>query len=57
MIIVKRYYQWKSKNLKSISIVNSGAQNIVNTVSALVVEVDMLVTGKKAVGKVKLKIS
>ena len=28
-----------------------------NTVAALVVEVGMVVTGKKAVGKVKLKIS
>ena len=35
----------------------SGAYKIVNTVAALEVEVGMVATGKKAVGKVKLKIS
>lgn len=54
---VEGHSQRKSKNLKPISTMKSGAQKVVKTVAAMAVEVGMVVTGKKVVSKDKLKIS
>jgi hypothetical protein len=57
VIRVERHSQRKNKTLKPISTAKLGTQKIINTVAAMVVELGIVVTYKKAVGKVKLKIS